>query len=307
MIHLFWRILPWWNWFNIILYSTLLFVWLSFQLMQKFITYAGWGGVRRRGNELQTPIVTYEHPVSGRRVICVGMVHIGEKGYFDAIQLLAHVCELRRYVVLYEKVSPPANKQERADLTYEERRFLIRRRGLRAAMRKEIAPLGLVYQMDALTYRLTWINTDMDLVTLIRSLSPSAKMLTFQPSLITSDIDEQWLKMRLNRMLATLGFSAFVMNRTPWTGTPKQVLDVILTRRNEIAIRGIRAYPAQDAIALWGAGHLWGIGKHLVRDGYREIRREWLTVYHIRHFGWWESTRLTIRMYWKVIKQLGSS
>ncbi|MDQ5883440.1 MAG: hypothetical protein QG654_353, partial [Patescibacteria group bacterium] len=39
--------------------------------------------IRRIGNTLEMPIVTMEHPKTKRKVVLFGMIHIGEKEYYQ--------------------------------------------------------------------------------------------------------------------------------------------------------------------------------------------------------------------------------
>lgn len=68
------------------------------------------------------------------------------------------------------------------------------------------------------------------------------------------------------------------------------MLRIILGYRNKIAMRAIKRYLKDgNVVNIWGSAHLRGIEKMLKKEGFVEMKKEWLTAYHVRNYSFWET------------------
>ena len=60
---------------------------------------------------LQSPVVRFEHPRSGRRITVVATVHMGEVAYYGAVDTMINEMESRGAVICYESGGPVTTKE----------------------------------------------------------------------------------------------------------------------------------------------------------------------------------------------------
>lgn len=227
--------------------------------------------VRKHEGAIQVPVDTYINN-QGRNVVLYGMMHIGAPSFYDqAFDALA-IYKAQGWEVHYEKIDKNGEEVPAIGLD----------------MIKVADAMGLVYQMKAMPYPANWKRTDM---TVSEFLSHSSK----------EDVDALVARMkRINGAVSFLsksglgrsvirGFFRFgfglltnpdiisAMESLPDKASDPMRNSVVIGKRNEIALRHIDA-TNKDVVAVWGSGHLKGIGEGLVARGFVRIGREWNTV-----------------------------
>lgn len=270
------------------------FLWTIFA---KLVDFVGIKELRREGNKIQTPIVYFEHSITGKRVIFIGMTNVAEKEYFEKVLYLAKQWEREGYHILYEyveKLVEPINEVEK-----ELHSQLVAYRRLHEESAKI---LGVEYQKNWISRELAppqWINNDTNELSLIEMFNSkgisfwkkAANAAKGLPETEKQKIRSRWL---LNRFFAesAAAFLAtkiycFLFNafHQKW-----DALKIILDYRNKIAMCGIKNSLQQaDVVNIWGSAHLRGMEKILKKEGFEEVEKEWLTAYHIRDYSFWEA------------------
>jgi hypothetical protein len=119
---------------------------------------------------LQSRVVRFEHPESGRRVTVVATVHLGPAAYYEQLRTMINEMESAEAVVCYESAGS-ATKQEWGAASDEERA------AAHAVERPELDKaagryLGWVDQWAALGSSPSWRNADMTRLEFVRRAGP---------------------------------------------------------------------------------------------------------------------------------------
>ena len=246
---------------------------------------------------LQTASVEYR-PASGTgpSVWLIGVAHLGTAEYFQAIQRRLDA----QTVVLYEGIGLHDVKQAPGSLKND------------AGIQTTLAnALGLKFQLDAIDYRrASFINSDLhvpeiqqevkkrgvesassggdatfnQLVDALQGTGVMGGALTQMIGLLgASDQMREMTKTMLIEVLGQAGeLMAMAKNLSP---EMKDLFDVILTQRNEVVVKDLRAHLTKlrpgDSIAIfYGAAHMEEIAKRL-RDElhYTPVQTEWDTAF----------------------------
>ena len=273
-------------------------LWFLFVRLTNLI---GTNGPRRVNGKLQTPVIFYEHPVTKRIVVFVATIHLGEPEYFVELQKCIDSLVSGGYKVLFEGVQKLTPEEEEC-LTDKERR-VSRQLQVLFELVQEIGKLmSLQYQKSGLTYDTTWINTDVSQYDLIRLLvSQNVTLLKKEKGVEELFNDEvgklavRWLVNKLFDQFIAFAVIAYVASL--FLPNKRKLRRIILDNRNEVGLRGINeCLSRSNVVTIWGAGHLRGIEKSLKGYGFREIRREWFTVYNIRSYGLLDLLKESIRI-----------
>lgn len=259
-------------------------VWLLFV---RVINLIGLKEIRSANGKVETPVVFYEHPATKRVVAFVATVHIGEPEYFAGLQRLLE--SLTGYSILFEGVGRLSPEEEQS-LTEEERHIANDfDRGF-----KWVADvcdvMSLQHQKDGLAYSPSWVNTDIRLCDLVRLFAQSGvhflpmekDLKLFQDE--AGRIVTRWFINKVFGWFAPVAVLAFVLGF--FSKRERKSAKLILNARNEIAFRGITGnLPKGNVATIWGSEHLGGIAKYLKQAGFREVRCEWFTAYHVRNYS----------------------
>ncbi len=256
-----------------------LFVWA--------INLIGVKGIRNTGGNLETPVVFYEHPKTMRKIVFIATIHLAESEYFAALQRLIE--SLSGYKILFEGVGKLSPQEEQA-LTKKERDVARHFDYIFGLMSKIGAVMSLQYQKEGLAYDSSWVNTDMCLYDLIQLFAKYDIRLLKKKELNDLFDDESarlFTRWSINKLFSRFVSVAVVIDALTFFSKNKRLLKkFILESRNEEAVRGIDMYVAKgNVVTIWGAAHLHGIEKRLKQAGFREVRREWFTAYHIRDYS----------------------
>jgi hypothetical protein len=115
----------------------------------KFVRYTGAKEARRQG--LETALVHYVHPQTGRRVDLVGAVHIGDMAYYREVQRALEAVDLVLYELVKSKDEKPEAKDEDGEANV-----------IRSFQTKLATWFGLAFQMDGIAYdRPHFVHADM--------------------------------------------------------------------------------------------------------------------------------------------------
>jgi hypothetical protein len=234
---------------------------------------------------LQSPVVRFRNPKTGRSVTIVATMHIGTAAYYDQLRVMINEMESAGAIVCFE--SPrPTTKQEWAAASDEERAAwdgerLGRREFNKAAGRY----LGWVNQSAALGRPPSWRNADMARLEYVRRAGPQ-NLLIQQHGMaegfmgLTQDQREafagggyavgvrlaQFVPLDLlRRLLARLMGDA-----------ARRIDDARVEERNRHALASLP--PGSDAVLPWGGAHLRGLAAGLRKAGYRRRATTWVTV-----------------------------
>ncbi len=257
--------------------------WLFAQLTKGFKT----GCIKVENGKVQVATTHFIHPVTRRRVIFVGVMHIGKKAFYKQIQELIDKYEAQDYRVLYEGVR---HTPEGIPGTYSEKeKQLINQLEMLSGFTKQIACiLKLQYQKDGLRYPGYWFNTDISEYELVRLMVSQNINLLKDDKPLDSDIlaAHRIVRWVCNTFFAYIVPLAITMDTLAQFSTQKRKLkNIILNHRNAIALEGIKNIGhGYNLITIWGAAHYFGIAKGLKKLGYQEEKKEWFTAYKLRRY-----------------------
>jgi len=231
---------------------------------------------------LQSPVVRFEHPRSGRRVTVVATVHMGEVAYYEQLGTMINEMESRGAVVCHESAGP-ATKEEWAAASDEERAAWDGERRVRGEWSKSAGRyFGWVDQRAALGSSPSWRNADLTSLEIVRRAGPQ-NLLNTQDEPLMGLTQEQheafvggtyaiaarlaqfaWFHL-LERLLARL-----VGNAT------RRIHDVVVEDRTSHLLASLPT--DSDVVLPWGVGHLPGLAAGLRKAGYRRRDTTWVTV-----------------------------
>lgn len=247
------------------------------------------GSILSVGKFIKTPVVSLYNPRSNRKVVLIGMMHIGDEAYYQKVQ--AVITSLQECAVLYECVGK-LSVQERKQLTKPERKILERFESMQKSRGLLKMILGLDDQLKGLTYDdPTWIRTDMSMLDLIRRLDRSG----YRPPAPSKENKKNDLKKLLDGsdesqtfiarwffgcILAIIPLLVATSSITSlFNGRSRRMTQVILHDRSTIAVEAIVDHSQhKDIVSIWGSAHLPGMIRLLRKEGFKETGREWLTV-----------------------------
>src|SRR3954469_13863501 len=224
-----------------------------------------------------TTIETWRHP-SGRAVTLVGTIHVGHQSYYD--RLGAAVADLERggAAVHHEGIRQPAPGTA---MTPEEAAALAKLH-TRPVYAWLADLLGLTVQRIP-GHHDGWLNTDLDALTFLRALPERERLMR-----LFDDVDR--LQADLASAKAPPWVAGFLRRAAKVMTSPagRRILKVVHRRRNpnEPVILDMRNAVAlgaidettDDVVAIWGAGHLPGIGHGLTARGYTRTGRQRITA-----------------------------
>ncbi len=252
------------------------------------INLIGIKGIRNTGGNIETPVVFYEHPETKRQIVFIATIHFAEPEYFTALQRLIE--SLSGHKILFEGMGKLSPQEEQA-LTEKERSVARYLDHIFGVARKIGEIMSLQYQKEGLAYDSSWVNTDMRLYDLIRSFAQHDIRLLKKErdfnDLFGDESAQLFVRWFVNKLFSRFVPIVVIVGALVFFSRDKRLAKkFILEARNEEAVRGINEHLVEGNVAtIWGAEHLRGIEKRLKRAGFREVRCEWFTAYHIRDYG----------------------
>lgn len=228
---------------------------------------------------LQTALLHLRHS-GGRRVRLMSMIHIAEPAFYDGVNALIAEHEASGGLIFFEGLGQ-LSESEVAELTPAERAVYEGLAPLTEAYRTLAAALDLAAQPDALTKpKPDWVRADLPMRRLLATWA--TRQLPLLPALDAAGkaLDSAFFKGTARFMLLQepliLGAFQFARGVSPVLGRMGALL---LDERNAAAIAAFDAAPAeQDALIIYGAGHVAGLVAALQERGYRRAGRDWHTA-----------------------------
>ncbi len=266
----------------------LLILYPFWRLFAWTINLIGVKGIRNTNGNIETPVVFYEHPETKRQIAIIATIHLAEPEYFVALQRLIE--SLSGHKILFEGVGKLSPQEEQA-LTEKECGVSGHFDYIFGLSRKIGGVMSLQHQKEGLAYDSSWVNTDMRLYDLIRSFAQyNIRLLKKErefDDLFGDESAQLFTRWFVNKLFSQLVPLAVIVGTLVFFSRNKRLAKkFILEARNEEAVRGIDIHLAEgNVVTIWGAAHLRGIEKRLKRAGFREVRREWFTAYHIRDYS----------------------
>jgi hypothetical protein len=200
-------------------------------------------------------------------VTLVGMMHVASPRFYRRIRAKIVRLESAGAQVQLEGVRQPPMPAEAYPPAEVE---LVRRiRGLLPRLHKVFTVAGWGLQTDLLKPEPTWVNTDVDAIEMIRAMDDPDEWL---------DRLEEVLELVEQHERAARVACAIIGRVVFYSGAVRRLLHriggkesgAVIDLRNASAVRAIVA-ATTDVVALWGDGHLDGIGELLRARGYRRL------------------------------------
>ena len=247
--------------------------------------------------ELQTAVVRY---VKGKRIVdLVGVVHLADPGYYDALNV-----QLGQYdVVLYEMVG---GEFETRDLRGAD--ALPEVAGVGSAQSLITRMLGMEYQTDGIDYSPKhFVHADVDWVEYQELMTARSQslMTLFQRAMDSANSEDAPAiltdEAAANQMLTSLvaGFTTgntaeLKRSMAPLLGEAEALINqiegedgtVIVTERNRVVMRvlnrELKKRANQNLAIFYGAGHLPDLEKRLLDSGFKRETGVWMTAWDIQ-------------------------
>ena len=246
---------------------------------------------RTRKGILQIPVRFYQHKKTRRKVILVGVIHIGKLNYYKRIQALIDKVASEGYHILYEAVGKMDEKDIKK-LPKKQRVIVYQMISISSFMKDMSIKLfdnnDVVYQKHGLEYPDWWVRTDMD-TSQISSLFAEADVSFIEEKNdpdcnFLDDTPKEFVGIIRTIFSSTIkllpGISLLCSFFNRFNREKRFRNYVIITMRDEIAVKGILQYAeTQNVLSIWGAGHLPGIHKHLCAAGYQHTATDWFDAF----------------------------
>lgn len=232
---------------------------------------------------LEMPVAEYTHTHLDRRVLLVGMIHIGDESYCKEVQQMVGERESDGATVHYEMVRRPSEEE----LT-EASKLTLRKLGMLSAIMRGgiyswLDGTGLVRQSTSLWVGKNWQNHDATLMKTAEDMPLAALSFQYMAFRGVSAVMSRYsLEDRIEivtNVLAKGKGSELITEPRKRIGAVGRLimgdLDVALhDRRNEAALTGVDEHAASfdksDLVLIWGAGHLHDLSKGLEQRGYAQ-------------------------------------
>jgi hypothetical protein len=257
--------------------------------------------VRRR--ILQTPVVRFQNPQTGRSVTIVATVHVGPAAYYERLHTIINEMESAGAVVCNESAGP-TTKQEWAAASDEERAAWDGERRGRPVFNKAAGRyLGWADQPAAPPRPPSWRNADLPTLEYLRRAGPQNLLWEQQGAAeaftgLTRDQQEAFagagyaVFFRLTQFVP-LGLLRRSLRRLGGNAA-RSIDDARVEERNRHVLASLP--PDSDAVLPWGGAHLAGLAAGLREAGYRRRDTTWVTVGQLPAFwpslkAWWAGAR----------------
>jgi hypothetical protein len=232
---------------------------------------------------LQTPAIWLRNSTTGRKGLLVLTAHLGDPSYFERLQaLIAH----ESLPVFYESVR--ARTTDEAHWREPFHRFL---KALREDFYEGVAALGLLaFQTDYLKPGPEWANADVDCCDLADELrARDVSIGRYQMALGVLQALVQRARNGDPQARATLvrtlkwGLIAVsvtgVIELVRFLPKSRRFHLVINDWRSKRAVEAVMAANTEGFVLIYGAAHGDTLMAELETAGFREVRREWHTVF----------------------------
>ena len=234
----------------------------------------------REGSRLhmQTAVLRLRHQETGRRLTVCSMIHIARPEFY---QRIIDIINAHDGDVLFEGVGE-LTPEQLAELSDEQRRVYESLAQLNNVYRQIAATLGLVAQPDAMPKpRPQWVRADLPVRELLdRWLArrlPLIPLMDAGGDLFASPFTRRLVSLALLQEPYLLG--ALRMTRGSLFGLGRMTA-LLLDERNTAALAAFDALPdGNNALIMYGAGHIPGLLDGFRARGFRGDTREWVTAH----------------------------
>ncbi|HEX8762413.1 MAG TPA: hypothetical protein VF733_01510 [Candidatus Saccharimonadales bacterium] len=229
-------------------------------------------------NLLTTPTQTYEHLGEGKRVTLVGVTHYAQReDYYPTIQDIIDTNEDKGAAVHYEAFTLSTDKEIRAARP----NFLVRKRikmlrQIREATLADEARMAgefnVILQDEGIAKGETWEAKDIADLEAAQQLRVrdiwfpwvASKVAEKNAEAATSEKRLEMLQQRV---------SMLIKNGRDYVPSPiREFRRTMVDYRNGVALNAYdqlqAAEPGRDAVLLWGAAHIAGLGEGLIERGF---------------------------------------
>lgn len=243
--------------------------------------------IKIENKTLHTPVYSLEYEVSKHKVVLYGMIHVGDKTYYESIFKDLVSFEDQDYLVLYEKVSKPedVDVEEFSENQKDIYDMLVNLLGKTKLIAKSC---GLSLQKECIPLKENWINTDLTLTELVNRLdekSLNPKDLPFK-NVTSKDFKEdpkffsslfRW-SLRNFDFIFSLFWVVRVFKQKREKLSYKIFKEVILGERSDIGVKSILDNSHKNVVCTWGSAHLADMVPALVKEGYSVQNVSWIEV-----------------------------
>jgi hypothetical protein len=237
--------------------------------------------MRVRHRMVQTPVVRFEHPKTGRAVTVAGVVHLARAGYYRQLGIMLANLEAAGAVVFYEGMGRAAETEWAAVGQAERDTWDTAQAGSKELTQAACRYLGWVRQGEALAYSASWRNVDMSEREFVQRKG-AHDMLDMQEGFAdllgdrARDQRDALMGFIIGMLLRLSSLDRYqLLSRWAATGYPG-FSQLVVDERNDRALACLP--PDRDSVLIWGYGHLPGLAAGLQRAGYRRQASAWLNA-----------------------------
>ncbi len=194
-----------------------------------------------------------------RKVVLMGVSHVGSPAFYDSITRQLDEYERNGYLVLYESVDGHLGLDLPASLPLVP---LLKEKW--KALDMALEPFGLAFQQARIYPAPSWILADLTTEEWKR-LTPGLRSLD---ETVLHDWDGMIQK--VSRLVEAI-FTTF-------GNSDNEIRELFIIRdyRNQVAVQYILKYAAHsNIVTYWGASHIPGIRNLLVEQGYEVVNTSW--------------------------------
>jgi hypothetical protein len=232
--------------------------------------------VRRR--LLQTPVVRFWHPGTGRAVTVIGVVHAAQAGYYRRLNVILARLEAAGALVFYEWVGSAAETDWLAAGEAERDARDAVLTDSREMSQAVCRYLGWVRQAESLAYAASWRNADVTDLELVQRAGAQAMLdqhEAFEDMYGSRPGDHRDVAagagaVMLMRLMSLDRYQ--VLARMADSSVSRAMID----DRND---KVLAALPTdRDSVLIWGCNHVPGLAAGLRQAGYRRQAGAWLNA-----------------------------
>lgn len=240
--------------------------------------------IRDQDRSVQVATHRYDHPETGRTIWLTGMIHIGDRAFYEQLRDDMVKAESDGVEIQYERVRP-ATQEETTSLEPGVLLALQYMRRYNSILLCEIADAANLSVQYVLNPPESWVNadiTDVELLQLMgrdkarkaaKRLRLGARVISHSPKLLRRGVGKLF---RL--VMLTVFPDENAMERAAERGRAKGSSSVIVDHRNQVALSHLLDSDSTRVWASWGGGHVPGIHDGLVDAGYTVTDTTWRTA-----------------------------
>lgn len=219
------------------------------------------------------------NPASGRRLVLVGMMHLGEEEYFEETSKQLETFSAKGYALHYERLKEASEKDvaglsPKLKVNFER----LRSQAKNASHSKAASVLKLAYQKESLSYPANAENVDITDLDLFLSMGHERASKIFE-AMNVAQMEVQEARKMLILAFRMHGIQTLLAKITPQGRAMHQV---VLRDRNAHAVQAAKTtLETSNLVLVWGADHLPGLIKTFQAAGFKIEHSYWRKVCEI--------------------------